>query len=417
MNRQFSLRGLQIAAGDAVGSPGRLGTGKGDTVNRPTTTRRRGTIIVYGLMLFVVFAAVGLLGMEWGRVQLSKTELNRACDAAARYAVGGIYNSTTVSRANWIGGQNNVDGQPLYFQPVDVEVGYWDRTSSTFTPNGSSPNAVRVTGRRTVPSMFGKVLGISDTRVTVQSVAASNVTGFGMIGLNYIKMSGNATSSYWSDGSSGTTDKGNIASNGNVTLSGSSSIHGDVYYGIGKSVSGGGTISGSTYPLTAPLYFPPGDAGAYATNNDNANIPSWAMSGNSFSLSSSKSVTLPGGTYYFNNFSMSGSSGLTFMGPATIYCYGSFTMSGSTSTYAARSSNLTLIMCTKPDGKAPGTVTLSGSSDFYASVYAPQSPVTLSGTGDIYGSVLGLSIDMTGTSNVHYDMNLDVNNGVIAIVK
>ena len=30
----------------------------------------------------------------------------------------------------------------------------------------------------------------------------------------------------------------------------------------------------------------------------------------------------------------------------------------------------------------------------------------LSRFGDIYGSVVGLSIDMTGTSNIHYDLSL-----------
>jgi hypothetical protein len=50
-------------------------------------------------------------------------------------------------------------------------------------------------------------------------------------------------------------------------------------------------------------------------------------------------------------------------------------------------------------------------------VYAPQSDITLSGSGDIYGSVLGKSISMTGSSAIHYDMNLSGTSGQIALVK
>ena len=43
--------------------------------------------------------------------------------------------------------------------------------------------------------------------------------------------------------------------------------------------------------------------------------------------------------------------------------------------------------------------------------------VTLSGTGDIYGSVLGLTVNMTGTSAIHYDLALDSNNGTISLAQ
>jgi hypothetical protein len=51
-------------------------------------------------------------------------------------------------------------------------------------------------------------------------------------------------------------------------------------------------------------------------------------------------------------------------------------------------------------------VTVGGNSSIYFNLYAPQSPVTLSGGGAIYGSVLGWSINMTGTSNIYYDLGL-----------
>ena len=63
---------------------------------------------------------------------------------------------------------------------------------------------------------------------------------------------------------------------------------------------------------------------------------------------------MPGGAYYFQNFTMVGGSSLTFTGPATIYCYGTFSMLGTTVTNLNKPVNLQIIMCTKPDGRAPG---------------------------------------------------------------
>ena len=79
-------------------------------------------------------------------------------------------------------------------------------------------------------------------------------------------MSGNASDSYWS--SNGTTPTGgamgNIGSNGPITLSGSSSIHGNAWPGAGYSVSGATKVTGSTAPLTTPLVYPDGDVGTAA---------------------------------------------------------------------------------------------------------------------------------------------------------
>jgi hypothetical protein len=92
-------------------------------------------------------------------------------------------------------------------------------------------------------------------------------------------------------------------------------------------------------------------------------------------------------------------------------------MSGNTVTSSSKPGNLTIIMCKKPDGKPPGGVTISSSAALYANIYAPQSAVTLSGSGDIYGSVLGLSVDMTGSSGIHFDLSLNAQNGTISLVQ
>jgi hypothetical protein len=138
----------------------------------------------------------------------------------------------------------------------------------------------------------------------------------------------------------------------------------------------------------------------------------------SFSIGAGKSVNIPGGNYWFENFTMSGGSSVTFTGPVTIYYYGNFSMGGSTTTQGSIPGNLKIVAVPKPDGKPPGDLTISGSAALYANIYAPQSDVTLSGSGAIYGSVIGLTINMSGTSDIYYDLGLvPPGSSAIALVK
>jgi hypothetical protein len=375
-------------------------------------------VLIYVSIALVAFTGICALAVDWGRVQVAKTELRRTCDAAARYAVTGVSDGTTLTKANWIGLQNPVDGRTITFTAADVETGAWDATTLKFTAGGGVPNAVRVTARRRVPAVFEQIAGPGSTQLTVKAIARFNVIGYGVVGLNSITMRGNTSTSYWSATGAAQAGFGNIGSNGTVSISNNSSIDGSVFYGPGGSVSGSGNVSGTVSQLASPLSFPPADAGSAASSNSDWLVPSWAFpGGKDFSLQSNQSLTLPGGTYYFQNFTMQGGSSLTFTGPATIYCYGTFNMSGNTTTSGSKPGNLSIIMCKRPDGTAPGSLTIGGLSALYSSIYAPQSAVALSGSGDIYGSVLGLTVDMTGTSGIHYDLSLNSQNGTISLVQ
>jgi Tfp pilus assembly protein PilE len=376
-------------------------------------------VLIYAIVAMVVFAAFCALVVDWGRVQAAKTELQRTADAAARYAATGMNDGTALTKATWIGGQDAADGQAVTFQQSDVELGRWDATNGAFALGATPPNAVRVTARRTVGATFGKLVGINSTTLAVRAVARYNVVGYGLVGLNGITMSGNSTASYWSGSGAYTPSQGNVASNGNIVLGGSSTVNGDTFVGPGKTVSGG-TVTGSKTTLATALSFPNGGSGAYGpSNNDDYLIPSWASPGGSnLALNNTQSVTLPGGHYYFSSFSMTGGSSLTFTGPAVIYCYGTFVMGGSTGTNGSQPANLQLVMVPNPyNGNPPGSVTIGGSAGFYGTVYAPESDVTLSGTGDIYGSVLGKTVNMTGSSGIHYDLGLDSGNGTLSLMQ
>ena len=58
-----------------------------------------GMALVYGIVMVTVLLAFASLAVDLGRVQLAKTELRQAADAAARYAVTGIDDGTIIERA------------------------------------------------------------------------------------------------------------------------------------------------------------------------------------------------------------------------------------------------------------------------------------------------------------------------------
>jgi Flp pilus assembly protein TadG len=388
----------------------------------------RGATLVHATLVAVVLLAFSSLAVDWGRVVVIRSELNQVAEAAARDGANNLTADPATARkaAIAVAALNRADGSAVELLSTDVELGDWDPETRAFRvlagADAASADAVRVTARRTaargnaVRLHLAQIIGQGSCDVEATAIATLGDENYAVIGLDSISMTGNATTSYWSSGGGGAAGRlGHVASNGDITLGGSTYVNGYVRPGVGRQVIGGaGRVGGSISPLKRPLRFPNGDAGVYATNNDNRNVPSQNINGTSFNLKSNASLALPGGNYYAGNVSIQGT--LSFTGPATIYCFGDFSMAGQAVTSQGLPKNLTIVMCPGPTGTPPGSVTIGSSSALYARIYAPQSPVTLSGSGDIYGSVLGKSVTMTGTSGIHYDTALRARGGAVSLV-
>jgi Flp pilus assembly protein TadG len=385
--------------------------------------------------VLVVLTGFCSLAVDFGRVQLAKRELQQAADAAARYACKGMPLGPSSARgyARDAAADNKADGRTVELRTAeDVEFGTWDPAARTFALlSGSaepSANAVRVTARcaasrgTAVPLIFGQLLGRPTCDARAVAIATVAPMSYGVVGLDYIKMGGNASASYWSSNgtSSAAGNWGNIASNGDITLSGSTLIKGHARPGPGRTVYGAaGRVTGSTAPLPSALSYPAADPSPYGmTNNNNVNCPSEYYTAGSlnFAVGSGKSCTLPGGTYYFSTFDVYGT--VTFTGPATVYCFNQVRVGGTVNTYANLPKNLRIFTVTQPTtGADPAGILLTSSSSLCASIYAPLSPLTMSGNGDFYGSVVAKSIDMTGTSAIYYDLALSANAGQVQVVR
>jgi len=393
-----------------------------------THLRKRGM----AMWIVVVFMAVGLamasVAVDYGRVQLGKTQLRMAADSAARAAVTQVgYSITGVQDLAYnIANANKCDGTSIAIDKnADVEFLDWNTTNRTFTVlTGTSrlnANAVRVTCKREgtsgIPLTFAWMAGTYFCNAHGVAIAAVTPPEFGMVGLDYIRMNGNSAASYWSSTGIFAGNSGNIASNGNITSSSPANIKGYVWALSGATVTNISAFARRTLP--APLSYPNASSGSYnLTTNDNALLPAGLVNPSSKNFNTGNSnYNIPAGNYVVNQFAIGANGSLNLLGPVTFYIYGNVVFSGNALTNGSIPKNMKLVLIPHPTtGAAPGTVNIASGGALYADIYAPQSAITLSGNGAIYGTVIGKSIDMTGSSDIYYDLSVTTG-GSVSVVK
>jgi Flp pilus assembly protein TadG len=145
---------------------------------------RRGVTMVYAVVAMVAILMFVSFAVDLGRVQVAKTELQRAADDVARYAASGLQygTSTVISRVSTAAADNKVDGASLAIDTTnDLDFGTWDPTTDTFDvltgTARSSATAIRITARRTtaenggVPTLFAMALGRQTVDITAVAIA------------------------------------------------------------------------------------------------------------------------------------------------------------------------------------------------------------------------------------------------------
>lgn len=362
-------------------------------------------LIWFTIMLAALMAFVSL-GVDLGRVQLAKTELQRAADAAARYGASGIdQGSTTVaSRAITAAADNTADGQSIVLQNADVQVGMWNSTSKTFTSGGTPNNAVRVTVRRTasrgnaIPLLFAKVLGLTSCDVTATSIALASSSGgpaTGFVGLSRFEAGNNSfVRSY--DPAAGTPGganlftSGSVKSNTYIDFGNGTDIYGSVSIGSSGSVSLGNhvTISGGTTTLSSTLSY------------SNTESPGVSSTG-SISVGNNQNVSLSAGTYNYSRISTGNNCTIQFTGPATVYVTGYVDMGNNCEIYAYGNNprNLQIRVV------GSGSVNFGNSPDIYAQIYCPQSQFHMGNNSILWGSVVASQFEVGNSADLYDDQS------------
>jgi hypothetical protein len=256
---------------------------------RPTRapTRRALSVVLIAIVLVVMVGFVAL-AVDYGRVRVTKTQLQNAADSAALAAVDMLGTTPdsvveTQDRAADAAAENfaldqasaanhgaREDSIVDLVVDEDIEFGLWNYAKRRFDPlNNDSggiderreANAVRVWGRRVtnfktedgvtitrntgLPLIFAPVVGVQTGEVQAYSVAAftGGQVRYGFVGIDSVRFVGTTkTDSYNAaiesyPGSDGTPNQNSsIISDGNITLVGGTQIWGDVHPGVDHSI-------------------------------------------------------------------------------------------------------------------------------------------------------------------------------------
>lgn len=362
--------------------------------------QRAGVAMMYTIVALTVLIGFCSLAVDLGRVQMVKTELRRAADAAARAGAASVATGTTQARADAItyAGYNTADGTGVALQAADVETGKW--ASGAFTVNGSPANAVRVTARRTtargnpVRLAFAPMIGRDTCDVTAMAVAtvsSSMPTGF--IGLQGITAKNNLiaasynSSSTTSPNASHHTDNAALGSNGPIDMQNNNDLYGIEVLGP-SATSDGIDVHGSTIHLTSAIPTPAD--------------PAWAPTGNPGGIAQNYTVnsntTLPGGTYWFTSLTIN--KNLSFSGPATLYVNGNISVGADVTAYGQVPSNLSIyqlgINRTFGDPAANGM-------DIIACISAPGSDFSAKNNAKWRGRMVFRKIEFKNGADLYYD--------------
>lgn len=402
---------------------------------RTTRNTRRGAVAVLAALLMVPIMGLLAFTVDVGYIVREEARLQTAADAAALAAVVEFPDAAAVDAIAQEYASLNYPDADNILASSDIEPGIWDEDARTFTATGNyaTANAVRITVRRggsngdPLNLFFAPVLGIDDADVQASAIAFGDKTLCGpLVGIESIRMAGTPTTdSYNSEEgpydplTAG--DNGNICSDGWIDVIGAATVNGDANPGEGHEtrVIGAAEVTGNTDPRTTPLDLPSVDASEAAEYNDNDQIPEPSGPGgvelpggspgppvvdgnDNFFLTAGQTLDLPPGTYYFNNFTLTGQATINTSGPTTIYVTGDMNTAGGNMVNSSQTpSNLKLLM-------TEGTARILGNSEMYGVLYAPDTDVTITGTGDLFGSVVGRNLTMTGTGDAHYDESLDL---------
>lgn len=154
---------------------------------RVSQSRRTGAMVIFIGGLLVILLAMVVLSVDTAYMQLARTELRSATDAAAKAAAGELNRTNgdvEAARAEGIriASLNTVSGRPLALRPGDFEFGQAVRQSNgswAFVAGSQPFSSVRVTGEKssTSPSgpvnlLFAGIFGSSTFAPTETAVAS-----------------------------------------------------------------------------------------------------------------------------------------------------------------------------------------------------------------------------------------------------
>jgi hypothetical protein len=270
--------------------------------------------------------------------------------------------------------------------------------------------AVRVQGRRSN--------GVGGQEIMTATVGAVPLFQWGIFTHGNMNLTGtplvdsyqSALGPYGSGSPPNIGNNGDVATDGNITMTGGAEVNGDAT-AVGSNSGGivtGNRVSGAPpFPLKPILPCPPG---GYTPSFNGTNV-SYNPANGVLSAAGGGNIQLSAGTYYVRSLTLTGNSVLTVTsGPVTLYVDNALDLTGGTlANTTSLPGNMSVMSCGNQGGN-PATWKLTGGSSAFFTVYAPENPISLTGNAGLFGAIIGATYTSTGTSQVHYDESLTQQN-------
>jgi len=203
--------------------------------------------------------------------------------------------------------------------------------------------------------------------------------------------------------------QGHVRSNGDVTLDGGVEVDGDATAGPnGRIVHHGkpSTVTGAELVATERFDCAPIDLATLRSvlegSNDNAALPQTAKgkdplggkTGRSLSLKGHDSLTIPAGSYLFDDLSLAGGASLVLDGPVRILVTGSIDLQGGATVNAGGAAYDLRLWSAGP------SVSIGSQVEVRGFLYAPDAEVRLTGKSLLAGALQGDGVEIAGGARV-----------------
>jgi hypothetical protein len=391
--------------------------------------RRRGTVLPLVAACLVVLLGFVVLAVDVGYLYVAASEAQTTADSGA-LAGASVLNdpvpAAVLETHATEAAQDLVVMNPVLRENVVddavIEVGHWEGTTQTFTAGDAGrairPNAVRVVAfRNEIRLFFAPVMGVHTSDVHREAVATvGSGKCLGIWGIEGITTDGGITTDSF-DSTRGPYGAGSINPNGDlcscqdIVLNGAFEINGDVMHGRGyEHIDHGnsGNVWGVIAEHVCGTIETEADFALAELNNDNASIGLTANGNDPFKsdtgwdlhLTSDDSITLTGGTYFFDSVRLAGQATIRVTGPSVIYVNGNadFTGGGIVNV-TADPANLLIY-------SAGSTMDVKGEAGFYGAIFAPDTDVKVTGTSDYFGTLVSATLKISGDTDIHVDESI-----------
>jgi hypothetical protein len=387
---------------------------------------KKGFILLSVVSISMVFIVLIIPLVGWAvnefswtvRSFMSLRALNLADAGAEEAAWNVIHNSAQFT--GWSGTNPKTLNLPNFTDNLGESIGDIEISALTTSPdnylvtsNGYVPNKIKPKAKKTV-------------KIKIFPHALFNNGLFGnsaitMVGITKVDSYDSSAGPY-SISTSGS--NGDIGTNGTLSLSGGAIVHGDALIGPDGNTSGvdSSNVTGEIFYSGNTIELDPVILPVLFTGLPNLGLLQVKAGGGA----GGGDVTIPTGNYTYNNIDVTGSK-LIINANTNIYVISDFSVSGA----AAIEAHPGVVIYIGGEGKFAGqgilntsgipgnlqiyglgsasSISYTGGSSFYGTIYAPTVSVATSGGADIFGAIVGNNINISGNGAFHYDESLSRN--------